>query len=292
MSSKKADILLIISAFIGGMGFIGMKYLLENSYCTFQTIFGRFFVASVFMVIIFYKKIKGITINDLKGGIVAGVFLFGLFLFMVIGLKYTSASVNAFLTNISSVIVPFISWIFFKNRPKFYSFVAGFITVMGVWFMSFEGSFDFGFGAFMSLIASISFAFQIVFVERFVKNADPIRLAIVENITVWLLAFIVSIVLKEEVPIIKIFDISVFLMLGMFCTGMYFLVQSVCQKYTSSTKVGVILCSEAVFTAIVSSVLMNENMGIMSIIGCLLIFLGIIIAETGFSFLFINKAID
>ncbi len=292
MSSKKADILLIISAFIGGMGFIGMKYLLENNYCTFQTIFGRFFVASVFMAIIFNKKMKDTNIDDIKGGVITGVFLFGLFLFMVIGLKYTSASVNAFLTNISSVIVPFISWIFFKNKPKFYSFIAGFITVIGVWFMSFEGSFDFGFGAFMSLIASVSFAFQIIFVERFVKNADPIRLAIIENITVFVLAFIVSIVLKEEVPTIKIFDISVFLMLGMFCTGIYFLVQSICQKYTSSSKVGVILCSEAVFTAITSSVLMNENMGIMSIIGCLLIFLGIIIAETGFSFLFINKAID
>lgn len=291
MSSKKADILLIISAFIGGMGFIGMKYLIENSYCTFQTIFGRFFVASIFMIIVFSKKIKYINIDDIKGGIITGFFLFGLFLFMVIGLKYTSASVNAFLTNISSVIVPFISWIFLKNRPKFYSFIAGFITVIGVWFMSFEGSFDFGFGAFMSLIASVSFAFQIILVEKFVKNADPIKLAVVENITVCILSFVVSISLKEKVPNIKIFDISVFLMLGMFCTGIYFLVQSICQKYTSSSKVGVILCSEAVFTAIVSSVLMNENMGVMSIIGCLLIFLGIVIAETGFSF-FINKAID
>ena len=76
MNSKKADILLIFAAFVGGAGFIGMKYLLEAGYNTFQTIYGRFFVASVFMAIVFKNNLKGITKNDIKGGFITGVFLF------------------------------------------------------------------------------------------------------------------------------------------------------------------------------------------------------------------------
>lgn len=295
MNSKKADILLIFAAFVGGAGFIGMKYLLEAGYNTFQTIYGRFFVASVFMAIVFKNNLKGITKNDIKGGFITGVFLFGLFFFMVVGLKYTTASVNAFLTNVSSVIVPFICWIFFNNKPKFYSFLAGFVTVLGVWFLSFDGNFDFGFGAFMSLIASFSFAFQIVFIERFVKNTNTVNLAIIENLTVFILAFLVSFIMGEKLPTLKKESISVFLMLGIFCTGMYFVIQSVCQKYTSSSKVGVILCSEAVFTAVMSAFIMNEKMSSFGILGCVFIFLGVIIAETKFSFIlniFKNKSVD
>ena len=53
--------MLLLAAFIGGGGFISLKYLLDWGYDPFQVILGRFFMASVCMCIVYHKRMKKIT---------------------------------------------------------------------------------------------------------------------------------------------------------------------------------------------------------------------------------------
>ena len=46
---NKGDWMLLLAAFIGGGGFISVKYLLDWGYDPYQVIFGRFLMASLCM---------------------------------------------------------------------------------------------------------------------------------------------------------------------------------------------------------------------------------------------------
>ena len=60
MMKHKGDWLLLLAAFIGGGGFISLKYLLDWGYDPFQVIFGRFLTASVCMCLVYCKRLKRI----------------------------------------------------------------------------------------------------------------------------------------------------------------------------------------------------------------------------------------
>jgi drug/metabolite transporter (DMT)-like permease len=75
------------------------------------------------------------------------------------------------------------------------------------------------------------------------------------------------------------------LYLGLFCTFLTFLGQTVAQKYTSSTHAAIIMSLESVFGTLLSILILQESFTIMMLVGCLVIFLGIITAETKWEFL-------
>ena len=62
--------------------------------------------------------------------------------------------------------------------------------------------------------------------------------------------------------------------------------------YTSATNTAVILSFEAVITAIASAIIFDEVMSAKMYIGCVILFLAIIVAETRLEFLFNTKTID
>ena len=79
------------------------------------------------------------------------------------------------------------------------------------------------------------------------------------------------------------------LYLAIFSTLIAFLIQNVAQKYTTSTHTAIILSLEAVFGSILSSLLLGESFTYKMLIGCTIILIAIITAETKLEFLKVNK---
>ena len=57
------------------------------------------------------------------------------------------------------------------------------------------------------------------------------------------------------------------------------------QKYTNSTHAAIILSLEAVFGSLLSILILGDNFTSLMFLGCLIIFMGILTAETKWSFL-------
>ena len=147
MMKHKGDWLLLLAAFIGGGGFISLKYLLDWGYDPFQVIFGRFLTASVCMCLVYCKRLKRITKEEWRVGSILGALLAAMFLLMTVGLQYTTPSVNAFLVNIPAVIVPFVCWGVFRQKPNRNCFLAAGMTLFGVCCLSLTADFRLDFGA-------------------------------------------------------------------------------------------------------------------------------------------------
>ena len=161
---NKGDWLLLLAAFIGGGGFISLKYLLDWGYDPYQVIFGRFLMASAVMCIVYHKRLKKITKKEWKVGTILGALLAAMFLLMTVGLLYTTPSVNAFLVNIPAVIVPFICWGVFKQKPTKNHFIAALMTLIGVCCLSLTSDFRVDLGAALSLLAAVAFSMQMALV--------------------------------------------------------------------------------------------------------------------------------
>ena len=69
---NKGDWLLLLAAFIGGGGFISLKYLLDWGYDPYQVIFGRFLMASICMCAVYHKRLRKITKKEWKVGSILG----------------------------------------------------------------------------------------------------------------------------------------------------------------------------------------------------------------------------
>ncbi|MBO5330727.1 MAG: DMT family transporter [Anaerotignum sp.] len=276
---NKGDWLLLLAAFIGGGGFISLKYLLDWGYGPFVVIFGRFLMASLCMCVVYHKRLRKITKQEWKVGGILGVLLAALFLLMTVGLQYTTPSVNAFLVNTPATIVPFICWVVFKQKPTKNHFLAAFLALIGVCCLSLNSDFRIDFGAGLSLLAAVAFALQMALLGNITDGCDSVHIAITENIATLAVMTVIVTFTGWDMPTMTLPALGNFFFLGAFCTAAYFALQSIGQQMTSPNKAAIIITSESVFGAIFSALLYGERMTMRGYLGCIIIFVAMIVAE-------------
>ena len=271
--------MLLLAAFIGGGGFICLKYLLDWGYDPFQVIFGRFLMASICMSMVYHKRLKKITKREWKVGGILGVLLAAMFLLMTVGLQYTTPSVNAFLVNIPAVIVPFICWGVFKQKPSRNCFIAAVMTLVGVSCLSLTADFRIDFGAGLSLLAAVAFSLQMAFLGNITEGCDAVHIAVAENLFTLLVTAVIVTFTGWDMPPLTLPAFGNFFFLGAFCTAAYFALQSAGQQITSPNKAAIIITSESIFAAVFSALLYGERMSLRGYLGCIIIFAAMALAE-------------
>lgn len=271
--------MLLLAAFIGGGGFICLKYLLDWGYDPFQVIFGRFLMASICMCMVYHKRLKKIIKREWKVGGILGVLLAAMFLLMTVGLQYTTPSVNAFLVNIPAVIVPFICWGVFKQKPSRNCFIAAMMTLVGVSCLSLTADFRIDLGAGLSLLAAVAFSLQMAFLGNITEGCDAVHIAVAENLFTLLVTAVIVTFTGWDMPSLTLPAFGNFFFLGAFCTAAYFALQSAGQQITSPNKAAIIITSESIFAAVFSALLYGERMSLRGYLGCIIIFAAMALAE-------------
>ncbi|SHH02857.1 DMT family transporter [Tepidibacter thalassicus] len=283
-----ADIVLLGVAMIWGVGFVATKNALDDI-APLYLIALRFWIAFFILVVIFVKKLKYITLLDIKGGVIVGIFLYMGFATQTIGMQFTSVGKSAFLTGTNVVMVPFLYWMLFKEKPDKFSIIAAVICFIGITILTLDESVNsIGLGDSLTLLCALFFACHIISIGFYVKKIDMSILTVIQFLVVAILSTVTA-VFYEKIP----YNISVnswlsILFLGVFGTCMAFFLQTVAQKYTYSTHVAIILSMESVFGIIFSMMFLKENFSIRMFLGCIAILFAIITAETRWEFIW-NK---
>ncbi|MCJ7691730.1 MAG: DMT family transporter, partial [Clostridiaceae bacterium] len=156
-----ADMSLLLVALMWGGGFIAVKGALD-SVTPFYITAMRFGISVIIMLLVFRKKIKHITIKELKIGTLVGLLLFLGFAAQTVGMKYTTAGKNAFLTGTNVVIVPFLYWVISKKKPDSYSLVSAFLCFIGIGMLTLDGGINISLGDSLTLLCAVFFAAHIV----------------------------------------------------------------------------------------------------------------------------------
>ncbi|WP_291635601.1 DMT family transporter [Clostridium sp.] len=283
-----ADLSLLLVAFFWGGGFIAVKGALD-SLTPFYIMAMRFGISAIIMLLIFRKKVRQITKNELKVGAVVGLLLFLGFAAQTVGMKYTTAGKNAFLTGTNVVIVPFLYWAISKKRPDTYSLISAFMCFIGIGMLTLDGGIHIGLGDGLTLLCAVFFAAHIVSVGFFIEKVDAILLVIIQLSVAAVFSIIAALIYEPMPQPLSTDTMFAIGYLAIFSTMLAFFIQNVAQKYTTSTHAAIILCLESVIGSILSVIILNEIFTSKMILGCLTIFIAIITTETKWSFLKTKK---
>ncbi|WP_373486230.1 DMT family transporter [Acetobacterium malicum] len=281
-----ADLGLVAVAFVWGSGFVASKNALD-SMSPMMLMAVRFTVAALLSGLIFRRSLKNISKETIKAGCVIGFFLFTAFAAQMIGLQYMLAGKQAFLTATNVIMVPFIYWAVKKQRPDQYNFVAAFIMLLGLALLTIDFSVGFSFnpGDALTVLCAFLYACHIVVVGIYSKQHDPIALTVIQLGFAAAVSLTYVFISGEFTLAIPVPGLLNGLYLGIFCTFLAFLGQTVAQRYTNSTHAAIILSLEAVFGSLLSILILGDSFTSLMFLGCLIIFMGILTAETKWSFL-------
>ena len=287
MSEKKCTYIkimagagLLLTTIIWGSAFVVMKNSVDAIPPTYLLAL-RFTLAAVALILVFFKKVRAITRKDLQYGSILGALLFTSYLFQTYGLKYTTASKNAFITTLYVILVPFLHWMINRIRPKKKNVAAAVIAVVGLALLSLDGQMAVNIGDVLTLICGLCFALHIVYIDRYTVDHDPVILTVVQIAVAALLNWCLAPVLDGG------FDFSVIdsgllmslLYLGIFSTMIGFLLQNVGQKYLTPNTSSILLSFESVFGLVFSVIFLGDPVTLRLLTGCALMFGAIILSE-------------
>lgn len=199
-----------------------------------------------------------------------------------VALALTSATTVGFLISLPVVFTPFIAIFVLKQRYRFANLPIQIAILIGLYLLCCNGgAFIFGWGEVLGIVTSVTAAGAFVFGEKSLKNMDEITVSAVQTWTSFLLSLPFSIIFEGKMDIAAVTPSAwvVVLYLAILCTVVAFRLQNAALSKISSQAVAVILCSEPIFTALVSRIVLGEVMNLMGIAGGLIILICIIAAN-------------
>ncbi len=280
----KSTILLFLTAIIWGFAFVAQR--VGADYVGAFTFNGvRFMLGTVSLIpviVIFEReKIDKVLIkNNLLPGILAGVVLFIASTLQQYGVEITgSAGKAGFLTGLYTVLVPLIRFVMGK-KTSILTFIGAIFAVAGLFFLCMTGNeISFGIGDIVLIIGAFFWAGHILVVDKFVHKTSPLKFSLVQFVVCGILSLAFAIVLEDiELSSIKSAGIPI-LYGGIMSVGVAYTCQILGQKESDPTFASIVFSTESVFSAIGGALLLNEIMAGRSYLGCVLIFIGIVLSQ-------------
>ena len=283
-----ADLGLFYCAFFWGLSFVSMKILLAY-YPACWILFLRFTAGSALLYLFFHKRINKNFSAAFKPGIMLGFLLFAALALQTVGLKYIGGGRSAFISAIYVLIVPLLIWAFKKIFPGFITLGAACLCVFGMYLLTGdEMSGTFNFGDFLTLACALTFAVQVILIGKYTKGCDPITLSLTEFISLAFFALIYSLLFETRGDLINVESLSELLFTIVMCTFGCYAIQICAQKFVNPARATIIMSLESVFGLISGVILLGESVTFRSGLGCVFIFIAVLIAELE-PFLFSKK---
>jgi drug/metabolite transporter (DMT)-like permease len=272
---------LIFVTIIWGFAFVVVKNSLDYVPPLYMMAF-RFTIASVVLALLFLPKFKLLDKSTFFHGMILGIFLFAAYAFQTVGVQFTTAGKNAFLTTTYVMMVPFLNWFFHKSKPSWNCVLAAIIALAGIGLLSLQGDFSMNRGDVLTIICGFFFAVHIIFISRYTQTQDPVLLTILQLAFSALFSWIFAPFTDGSFPLQETLRTDVIvsmLYLGLFSTLLCFLLQNVCQKYLRASTTSLLLSFESVFGVIFSIIFLKEILTAKMIVGCVLIFFALVLSE-------------
>ena len=283
MKERNAVLLLLLTSFIWGLSFVAQSVSTESiGAFTFNGI--RMVLGAIVLVPVAFKTLK-IHVKDkeymkrtIKGGLLMGLFLAAASMTQQIGIETTDAGKAAFMTSLYMIIVPFISRIFGKKIEK-KIWVCALIALAGMYMLCLSGGMSISRGDLYLFACAILFSCHILVIEKVSKDSDGVELSMFQFFFGGLMCLI-GMLIFERPALSSIKEASLPLAYaGFLSCGVAYTLQTVAQKYVQASKATLALSLESVWAAIGGALILSERLSLNELIGCLLVFTAVLLAQ-------------
>ena len=284
-------ILLIIAAFIWGSAFVaqseGAKHLGPFTFLCLRSFLGTAVLLPVILVTDMSKKKKGISLNTTKkdkksliiGGITCGIFLFGASACQQIGLdKGTEPGKAGFITALYILLVPVFSlFIGKKIRPVIWGCVA--LSVAALYLLCVKEDNSTVPADLFVLFCAVLYAVHILVIDKVAPDIDGVKLSAMQFFVAGIICIIPALLFEDStMESIKAAAPSI-AYAGIMSSGIAFTFQIIAQKRTEPTLASMLMSLESVFAVLTSLVILGQLPTLREGIGCVLMFIAIIVAQ-------------
>lgn len=275
---------LLAASLIWGSSFIIMKDAVDGV-PVFLLLALRFSIAFLLLGIIILPRLLKADRRLLLCGLLCGVLLFGAYTTQTFGLAGTTPGKNAFLTAVYCVLVPFVTWIFFRTRPTGWNWLAAGMCMIGIGLVSLTGELTISAGDGLTLVGGVFYALHIIALSRSTQHCDPTALTTVQFGVTAALSWLLHLLTERGAAFPAPSVWPQLLYLALFATAATLLLQSVGQKLTPPSQSAILLSLESVFGVLFSVLMGKDTLAPQLLCGFALIFVSVIVSETQLSFL-------
>ncbi len=294
-NNLKGTLILLFTAFIWGFGFVAQNYLSEAPSFLVNCLRSLISVVCLYALYKFMTRktkepvfpkdpterktvIKGSVICGICFSIAANLQQFG------IAFYPKNAPVEAhsgFITALYVIIVPIISVFLHKKISPFVWLAVG-VSLIGFYLLCLYEGLGSLYGAdLIVLLCAVAYSLQIIAIDRYVEAIGGIRLSLLQFLFTAVSSGILwaifdfaktdwSIIINGIIPI---------LYLGLFSSGVAYTLQIIGQRYAEPAVASISMSFECVFAAIGGWLITGNRLKAPEIIGCLLVFFAIIMAQ-------------
>lgn len=243
----------------------------------------------------FFPEEKPLKKNYYLGAVICGICLAISINFQQFGIAaypegVASEARSGFITALYVILVPIFSMILNKKvgLPVWAGVV---IAIAGVYLLCFSGGVSgIYLGDLLVFLCAISFSLHIMAVDKYVPYTGGVKLSIMQFSVAAVISFILAFVFEwNQISVSNILSaVPQILYMGVMSSGVAYTLQIVGQKYAEPTVASLSMSLESVFAALGGWVISGNVLHTREIIGCILVFAAIVVAQLPGK----NKAID
>jgi drug/metabolite transporter (DMT)-like permease len=272
-----ALVALVLVTAIWGVTFVQVKDAVEV-YPLFAFLAVRFAIATLTLAPLAAGRIRSLDHRGLAAGFGLGGLLALGYALQTAGLARTTVSSTGFITGLCVVLTPVTALVLFRYRIAFSAWLGVALATVGLAMLS---GIEAGSAAGDALVlgGALAYALQIVLMERYAPDYDPIAFTLAEMIAAFVGFAAIALALG---------DLSVphgwtvwgaLLVTGVFASALAFLVQTWAQRRTSATRTALAFAAEPVFAGLFGYLLAGDRLGALGWTGCAVILAGIVVSE-------------
>ena len=296
-SNLKGSLILCLAALLWGLAFVVQNRAADKippfAFNCLRSFIGAAFLFA-FMAIMSVKNKDYIIIPKtmdkkllLTGGAVCGVMLAVSTNFQQFGVVAypDGAPVEAragFLTALYVIIVPLLS-VFTKRKPSLVIWLSALVALGGFYMLClFDGVGGFYFADILVLGCTIGFSLHIILIDKYCGVIGGVRLSAFQFVFSGITSGIMSLIFElDSISLASIASvIPEILYMGIVSSGIAYTLQIVGQKYAEPAVASLSMSLESVFAALGGWVISGNALKGNEIIGCLLVFAAIVLAQT------------
>ncbi len=212
------------------------------------------------------------------GGITCGCVLAAASMLQQIGIKYTSPGKAAFITALYIILIP-IMQMALGRKNHWTLWICVLIAAVGMYFLCINGEFVLKTGDICVIICSFLFAGHIMVTDHFAPRVDCVRMSCIQFITCGLICGVFMFVFEEPTLDGIIAARIPILYTGICSSGIAYTLQTVAQSRVKPVIASLLMSLESVFSVIFSMLILNQILAKREMLGCILIFTAVVLAQ-------------